>query len=336
MTNNANRIGVTLALILGLTSSAFAGDLRMRVYVGKNEIPCSLSDGTSVSDGGSVTRYLNGSVPYNSTCQTHTISCEAGVLTGDTSHIYKTCEVASPSQCATPWGSIIAHGTSIPAYLSSSVPFGSTCTSQTRTCDNGALSGSYTAGSCSVQAPASCNTPWGATVAHGASVQAYAANSVTWDKTCTSQTRTCTNGTLSGTNTFSSCTVGTPPSGNLTQDGTIFASATRGGPKESAFDDNDATPWVSFYDAGMVIGRTFTKPRYITRLRLYISHGRSTAVEFMQGGSWVESTRFTATGGPKEYIFDYDKVYAEGIRIHSLAGDNVGSMAVYTIDLTGY
>ena len=40
-------------------------------------------------------------------------------------------------------GQSIAHGSSFTAYQSTSVPFGSTCKSESRTCTNGSLSGSY-------------------------------------------------------------------------------------------------------------------------------------------------------------------------------------------------
>jgi len=63
----------------------------------------------------------------------------------------------SSSPCSLPWGGTIVGGASVPAYAASSVPCGSTCLSETRTClPNGSLSGSYTKSSCSVGA---CCTP---------------------------------------------------------------------------------------------------------------------------------------------------------------------------------
>lgn len=44
----------------------------------------------------------------------------------------------------------IAHGTGVTAYQANIVPHGSKCVSQTRACNNGVLSGSYTHGRCSV------------------------------------------------------------------------------------------------------------------------------------------------------------------------------------------
>lgn len=57
-----------------------------------------------------------------------------------------------PSAQSCVWnGGILPSGQSVTAYQSSSVPFGQSCTSQTRTCANGTLSGTYAYGECSVQ-----------------------------------------------------------------------------------------------------------------------------------------------------------------------------------------
>lgn len=55
----------------------------------------------------------------------------------------------------------------------------------------------------------------GQTVAHGSSVTAYKTNSVAQGQTCQSETRTCTNGTLSGSFAHSSCSVETPGSDKI-------------------------------------------------------------------------------------------------------------------------
>ncbi|MGE3975809.1 MAG: hypothetical protein AB7F59_14895 [Bdellovibrionales bacterium] len=106
--------------------------------------------------------------------------------------------------CTPPWGGNIAEGASATAYLSATVACGSSCTSQTRTCTAGVLSGSYTNSSCSVNACASCSLPWGGSIGHGSSVTAWA-GSGTCGSPCSAQTRTCSNGSLSGSYTASSC-----------------------------------------------------------------------------------------------------------------------------------
>jgi hypothetical protein len=58
-------------------------------------------------------------------------------------------------------GKTIASGSSVTAYLASSVPSGQTCKSQARACSNGTLSGTYAYASCSVQvASASHHIKW--------------------------------------------------------------------------------------------------------------------------------------------------------------------------------
>lgn len=63
-----------------------------------------------------------------------------------------TVMVTLPASC-TFNGSTVANGNSITAWQSSTVPYGSTCTSQSRVCTNGVLSGSYAYSSCSVNPP---------------------------------------------------------------------------------------------------------------------------------------------------------------------------------------
>ncbi|MEC8544743.1 MAG: hypothetical protein VXY89_14455, partial [SAR324 cluster bacterium] len=48
----------------------------------------------------------------------------------------------------------VAHGGSVTGYSASSVAYGSTCQSETRTCSDGTLSGSFTHASCTVESPA--------------------------------------------------------------------------------------------------------------------------------------------------------------------------------------
>ncbi|MEK7509777.1 MAG: peptidoglycan-binding protein, partial [Patescibacteria group bacterium] len=100
----------------------------------------------------------------------------------------------------------VAHGQSITAYRSSNVPLGQQCVSENRTCTNGTLSGSYQYASCTVAGAASCIFN-GQTIAHNASITAHQSPSVPSGQQCSSQTRTCTNGALSGSYTQTSCLV---------------------------------------------------------------------------------------------------------------------------------
>lgn len=105
------------------------------------------------------------------------------------------------TSCGLPWGGSIGDGQSVTAYQ---IDVSSNCPSaaETRTCSNGTLSGSYTYQSCA--APASCSLPWGGSIASGQSVTAYQV-SVSSNCPGAAETRTCDNGTLSGSYTYQSC-----------------------------------------------------------------------------------------------------------------------------------
>ena len=86
---------------------------------------------------------------------------------------------------------------------------------------------------------ASCTTPWASTVNHGDSVTAFEFASVVTPSTCTSsESRACSNGTLSGSFQYASCSVViasdcvVPPWGTIADGGTVTAFL-------------DATPLVS-------------------------------------------------------------------------------------------
>ncbi len=165
------------------------------------EKTCTTPWGATMASKSSVISYFAATVPAGQECQQGMWSCNNGVLAG--SGNFAACQVLAPSSCALPWGDSLASGASVTAYQQESVAYGSLCSSSQRTCTNGVLSGSGAYKNCEVQAPKTCSTPWGATVAHNASVQAYAAAEAS---TCTPESRVCNNGTLSGTGTFQSCT----------------------------------------------------------------------------------------------------------------------------------
>ncbi len=77
--------------------------------------------------------------------------CEGGASCEDDSDCQnQTClEGACAASCALPWGGSIGHGENVTAYQAATEECGSECESETRTCDNGTLSGSYTEQSCS-------------------------------------------------------------------------------------------------------------------------------------------------------------------------------------------
>lgn len=196
---SANRNNVYIASATNTPAQALGGAFNA-TFVGSQYTPDFRTNFTWYFSGASA----SASIPYTVTCgpppanatgTACSFSCNSGYIWDGASGC-----IAAP--CNLPWGGTIASGSNVTAYSSSSVSCGSTCSSQTRTCTNGTLSGTYTKQSCSVSSCASCNLPWGGTIASGSSITAYSTDCGTCS---TSQTRTCTNGTLSGTYTNQSC-----------------------------------------------------------------------------------------------------------------------------------
>ncbi len=160
---------------------------------------CTLN-GNTIVHGASATAYQASTVPYGNSCVSQTRTCTDGTLSGTYTHA--SCSVTPAANC-TFNGNTVSHGASVTAYQSSSVPYGSSCSSQSRSCSNGTLSGSYAHASCSVTPAANC-TLNGVTVLHGASRTFYTQQTAPVGQLCSaiSQSRTCTNGTLSGTASY--------------------------------------------------------------------------------------------------------------------------------------
>lgn len=98
----------------------------------------------------------------------------------------------------------IQSGSTITAYQSSNVSFGSVCSSEQRECNSGTLSGSFEFAACKPDAAASCFFN-GINILHGNTVTAFLESSVPNGQTCTQEIRSCDNGTLNGSHTFQSC-----------------------------------------------------------------------------------------------------------------------------------
>lgn len=109
-------------------------------------VTCVRSDGTNVSDS---------------------------YCTSEKPNATKACSARACYSCNLPWGGTIAHTGTVKAYSASSVDCGSTCTPQTRTCNDGTLSGTFTNHTCSVN---SCTTP----MAKGNSCYAFMGSSIKW------------------------------------------------------------------------------------------------------------------------------------------------------------
>lgn len=157
-----------------------------------------------------MTAYQSSTAPFGQTCASQSRLCTNGTLGG--TYQSAACTVSPASSC-TFNGWTVASGASVTGYQASIVAYGQTCTPQTLTCQNGTLSNasSYPFGSCTVQAAVASCTFNGSTVASGSSVTAYQSSSVASGSTCVSQTRSCTNGTLSGSYSNAACSVAAAP-----------------------------------------------------------------------------------------------------------------------------
>lgn len=165
-----------------------------------------LFNGQTVASGSTVPAYLMGSATEGNPCNMQTRTCSNGLLSG--SYTYASCSPFVAASCQF-GGVTLPSGSSTPAFQNSTVPFGQTCVSETRVCDNGQLSGSYSYTSCNPAQPQACLFN-GQTIASGASTPAFQASTVPYGSSCVSQSRTCTNGTLSGSYTFANCNPASP------------------------------------------------------------------------------------------------------------------------------
>ncbi|MFA5942691.1 MAG: hypothetical protein WC798_03410 [Candidatus Paceibacterota bacterium] len=125
--------------------------------------------------------------------------------------------------------------------------------------------GGSPSGTCSASqsAPASCALPWGGSIASGSSATAYLAPSVTSPATCTSQTRTCTNGVLSGSYTNQNCVVTAPaPTATLTASPNPAAYSSRSTLTWSSTNATSCTAGGPWSNSGRLAGRGLTN--YLT------------------------------------------------------------------------
>lgn len=176
---------------------------------------CSF-DGLTMPNGATTTAYLVQNVSAGDSCSFYstTRQCSNAVLSGDSSYKYRSCAPAAASSCVLD-NAVLASGASAYFYNAATAPAGSKCTSirLSRKCTNGVLSGSATYNRASCTDTTSCSLD-GVTLADGAAGPFYSASSVAYGTTCASvmQTRTCTNGALSGSASYAygSCKVSAP------------------------------------------------------------------------------------------------------------------------------
>ncbi len=122
-------------------------------------------NGSLILHGNSVTTYSSALVPAGISCSSISQQryCNNGVLSGSFQHTSCSVNSVTGSNSCSFGSSIIAHGSSVTAFQSST---SANCSliSQTRQCQNGVLSGSYSFASCSQSVqPAVCTSQTSAT-----------------------------------------------------------------------------------------------------------------------------------------------------------------------------
>ncbi|NUN05127.1 MAG: hypothetical protein HUU57_05140 [Bdellovibrio sp.] len=200
--------GVLSTVTLGVTTSSNWVISTRAAYT------CNGGSLGTINHGASVTAFAQSNPLPSSSCASlsETRNCDDGTLSG--TYTNATCAEG----CAgTIWGDV-ASGFSSTAY-SSALPAASCgSVSQTRTCTNGVMSGSFTNTTCT----SGCTgTPWG-NVISGYSNTAYSSATPASSCAAAAETRTCTNGTFSGSYSATSCSNGCTgtPWGNLTHGST--------------------------------------------------------------------------------------------------------------------
>ncbi len=169
----------------------------------EKELSC-LFNGRTLASGESVVAYAASEVAYGQTCQADTRVCKNGVLSG--SGQAGSCQILPAKTCRLN-DQVTPHGAAVVAYFAASVPFGKTCESENRSCNDGTLSGSATFLSCQVTEAKACLFN-GVKVVHNSTIDGYAQASVPFGSECLKQTRTCVDGSLTGTAEFAACVVG--------------------------------------------------------------------------------------------------------------------------------
>lgn len=134
-------------------------------------------------------------------CTNTTLSCSTGNMADCA---YSQCGYTSAGACSLPWGGFLPSGGEVTAYQNASASPPSQCVSQIRACAAGTLSGTYQHQYCLLAPSLDCFAPWGTAVLNGNNVTAWLEASA---PSCTSETRTCTTGSLSGSYQYETCTV---------------------------------------------------------------------------------------------------------------------------------
>lgn len=179
------------------------------------------SSGTPESTGYGFVGARTRAALYQATCGHGSTVTTTPVVTTPPVVTYPPVVVTPPTtyQSCTLGGISMAHGTSRTFYSQPSAAYNTqTCSqfAQTRTCNNGVLSGStaYLYAGCTQDSASSCTLD-NVTVSHGASRTFYSKSFAAGSAACDaiSSSRTCTNGSLSGSSSYQYANCTTIPAG---------------------------------------------------------------------------------------------------------------------------
>jgi len=192
-----------------------SGDARYQYGSCTNPANACTLDGVSIAHGSTYMFFLRREVASNESCAAYSQSrtCENGTLSGSTNYQYATCTASLTPPSCTIDGVTLQTGQSRIFYKEKNVLFGQTCApfGKERACLNGVLGGdvSYQYGSCTIAAPGTCLVGT-TTIAHAQARDFYSRTSVSYQESCVTykQSRTCTDGIISGSASyqFPSCT----------------------------------------------------------------------------------------------------------------------------------
>ncbi len=163
---------------------------------------CKLPRWGYIGDWSYVKAYKYSNSSYANACQWEYRFCRNGILDG--TYTKSSCVLVntyvSAKNCSLPRWWSIADGQSVVAYSSRM----GNCASQTRTCYDGYLNGSYQYVNCTNSTTtARCSLPRWGSISDGQSIVAYASPSSNCERR---QTRTCSDGYLNGSYQYANCT----------------------------------------------------------------------------------------------------------------------------------
>ncbi len=114
------------------------------------QLAALLNDTNAISITGTIKKSNSGIAALSSAIDYNAATNPDNLVYSDNVNVCTGGSCSPSTQCALPWGGTITNGSSILAYQAATVVFGSNCESETRSCNNGVLSGSFANLSCSV------------------------------------------------------------------------------------------------------------------------------------------------------------------------------------------